>query len=183
MAYLLTSIWMRIGNSNGFFTPPRRPRPLSPAPPPPRLLRAASRPARRAACSPAAHGGAGLGGCRPPSIALITMCCCISFILPVRLVHPLPLFLPRRLLQLPCQPRDPCRAWRVGAPTGGVLRPRTPSAVTICRQLSPPIVTVCRGGPWSRPPHSPSPAAPGVISHLMAGGPRAGSSVGTKSAF
>src|SRR5262245_35028856 len=39
VAYLLTSIWMRIGNSNGFFTPPRRPRPLSPAPPPPRLLR------------------------------------------------------------------------------------------------------------------------------------------------
>src|SRR5215510_2719575 len=83
----------RIGNSNGFFTPPRRPRPLSPAPPPPRLLRAASRPARRAACSPAARGGAGLGGCRPPSIALITMCCCISFILPVSLVPPLPLFL------------------------------------------------------------------------------------------
>src|SRR5215475_3057783 len=54
------------------------------------------RPARRAACSPAARGGAGLGGCRPPSIALITMCCCISFILPVSLVHPLPLFLPRR---------------------------------------------------------------------------------------
>src|SRR5262245_26074913 len=48
------------------------------------------------------------------------------------------------LLQLPCQPRDPCRAWRGGAPTGGVRRPRTPSAVTICRQLSPPIVTVCR---------------------------------------
>src|SRR5262245_47287104 len=66
------------------------------APPAPRLLRAASRPARRAACSPAARGGAGLGGCRPPSIALITMCCCISFILPVSLVHPLPLFLPRR---------------------------------------------------------------------------------------
>src|SRR5262245_24873773 len=39
VAYLLTSIWMRIGNSNGFFTPPRRPRPLSPAPPPPRRLR------------------------------------------------------------------------------------------------------------------------------------------------
>src|SRR5712691_12685866 len=34
-----------------------------------------------------------------------------------------------------------------------------PPAVTICRHLSPHVVTVCRGGPWSRPPHSPSPGA------------------------
>src|SRR5262245_46559958 len=54
------------------------------------------------------------------------------------------------VLQIPCQPREPCRARRYGATPGGILRPRTPHAATICRHLSPPVVTICRGGPWSR---------------------------------
>src|SRR5262249_4443050 len=85
---------------------------------------------------------------RPPSIALLTMCCGISFTLPVSLVPPLPLFLPRRLLQLPCQPRD---LGVRGVPAGDVLRPFSPPTVTIYRQLSPPAVTVCRDGSCNPP--------------------------------
>jgi hypothetical protein len=78
---------------------------------------------------------------------------------------------------------SPVRAWRFREPAGGVLRPLALPAVTICRHLSPHVVTVCRGGPWSRSPHNPSPAAPGVMSHLRAGGYRARSSVGMENAL
>jgi len=56
---------MRIGNSNGLFTPPRRPRPPQHPPAAPRALAWPPRappPPAGAACNPAAHGGAGLGG-------------------------------------------------------------------------------------------------------------------------
>ena len=107
---------------------------------------------------------------RPPNIALLTLYCCISFTLPVRFVHPLPLCLPKRVLQLPCQPRDLCvsiGSERLQVISFGAL---TPLAVTVCRHLSPNVVTVCRCGLCPPPPHSPSPAAQSVMARPMAGG-------------
>src|SRR5713101_4508492 len=49
----------------------------------------------------------------------------------------------------------PVWAWRCGAIARGVLRPLPAPAVTICRHLSPHVVTVCRGGPCRRPPSQP----------------------------
>src|SRR5215468_2893805 len=66
--------------------PPAPPALAGPAAPQALAGRLAPRPPR--GLQPSGTRGAGLGGCRPPSIALIIMCCCISFILPVSLVHP-----------------------------------------------------------------------------------------------
>src|SRR5262245_24813875 len=45
----------------------------------------------------------------------------------------------------------PGRAWRCRAPARGVLRPFSAPTVTIHRQLSPHVVTVCRGGSCNPP--------------------------------
>ena len=53
------------------------------------------------------------------------------------------LFLAIRALQLPCQPRDP-RGPGSGDTAGDVTGSHAPSAVTVCRHLSPHVVTICR---------------------------------------
>src|SRR5262247_2462556 len=103
-----------------------------------------------------------LRGCSPPS-ALYTGCLRPTLASACSLVH-----------NTTASSRTHPRSFRLGG------LPFTPPAITICRHLSPPVVTVCRGGLCRRPPHSPPPAAQGVLSPTMAAGQQAGPRHGTE---
>ena len=122
----------RIGNSNGFFTPPRRPRP-------PRGLQPSGTRGRRAGRMQAAEH-------RFDHYVLLHI-----FHPPYEPCASPPTVPPQTPSTTSVPTTRPVPCMECGAPAGGVLWTITPPAVTIYRQLSPPVVTVCRDGSCNPP--------------------------------